>query len=42
MICEGIYYRYTHGHTLGEGFGDIGAAPGPLIRAGLAIMNSLE
>ena len=40
VICEGIYYRYTHGQTLGEGFGDIGAAPGPLIRAGLAIMNS--
>jgi len=40
VICEGIYYRYTHGQTLGEGFGDIGAAPGPLIQAGLTIMNS--
>ena len=39
VICEGIYYRYTHGQTLGEGFGDIGAAPGPLIQAGLAIMK---
>ncbi len=40
VICEGIYYRYTHGQTLGEGFGDIGAAPEPLIQAGLTIMNS--
>ena len=39
VICEGIYYRYTHGQTLGEGFGDIGAAPEPLIQAGLAIMK---
>ena len=39
VICEGIYYRYSHGQTLGEGFGDIGAAPGPLIQAGLAIMK---
>ena len=39
VICEGIYYRYTHGQTLGEGFGEIGAAPEPLIQAGLAIMK---
>jgi aminoglycoside phosphotransferase (APT) family kinase protein len=39
VICEGIYYRYTHGQTLGEGFGDIGAASEPLIQAGLAIMK---
>jgi len=39
VICEGIYYRYSHGQTLGEGFGDIGAAPEPLIQAGLAIVK---
>jgi aminoglycoside phosphotransferase (APT) family kinase protein len=39
VICEGIYYRFTLGQTLGEGFGDIGAAPEPLIQAGLATMK---
>jgi aminoglycoside phosphotransferase (APT) family kinase protein len=39
VICEGIYYRFTQGQTLGEGFGDIGAAPEPLIQAGLATMK---
>ena len=39
VICEGIYYRFTPGQTLGEGFGDIGAAPEPLIQAGLATMK---
>jgi aminoglycoside phosphotransferase (APT) family kinase protein len=39
VICEGIYYRYTHGQTLGEGFGDIGAATEPLIQSGLATLK---
>lgn len=39
VICEGIYYRFTQGQTLGAGFGDIGAAPEPLIQAGLATMK---
>jgi aminoglycoside phosphotransferase (APT) family kinase protein len=39
VICEGIYYRYTQGQTLGEGFGDIGAATEPLIQAGLATLK---
>jgi aminoglycoside phosphotransferase (APT) family kinase protein len=39
VICEGIYYRFSQGQTLGEGFGDIGAAPEPLIQAGLATMK---
>ena len=33
VICEGIYYRFTQGQTLGEGFGDVGAAPEPLVQA---------
>jgi aminoglycoside phosphotransferase (APT) family kinase protein len=39
VICEGIYFRFSQGQTLGEGFGDIGAAPEPLIQAGLATMK---
>ncbi|HEY4464836.1 MAG TPA: phosphotransferase family protein [Streptosporangiaceae bacterium] len=39
VICEGIYYRYTRGQTLGQGFGDIGAATEPLIQAGLAALK---
>jgi aminoglycoside phosphotransferase (APT) family kinase protein len=39
VICEGIYFRYTQGQTLGEGFGDIGAATEPLIQAGLATLK---
>jgi aminoglycoside phosphotransferase (APT) family kinase protein len=39
VICEGIYYRFIQGQTLGEGFGDVGAAPEPLIQAGLATMK---
>ena len=39
VICEGIYYRYTQGQTLGEGFGDIGAATVPLIQSGLATLK---
>jgi aminoglycoside phosphotransferase (APT) family kinase protein len=39
VICEGIYYRFTQGQTLGDGFGDIGTAPEPLIQSGLATMK---
>ena len=39
VICEGIHYRYTRGQTLGEGFGDIGAATEPLIQSGLAALK---
>ena len=39
VICEGIYYRFSQGQTLGEGFGDIGAATEPLIQSGLATLK---
>src|ERR1700744_1350037 len=42
VICEGIYYRFTQGQTVGDGFGDIGAAPEPLIQAGLATMKEFS
>src|SRR6201995_3241957 len=42
VICEGISYRFTQGQTVGEGFGDIGAAPEPLIQAGLATMKEFS
>ena len=34
VILEGIYYRFSHGQTVGAGFEQIGAAVVPLIRLG--------
>ncbi|HVW43143.1 MAG TPA: phosphotransferase family protein [Amycolatopsis sp.] len=34
VILEGIYYRYSHGQTVGTGFDEIGAAVVPLVRLG--------
>jgi aminoglycoside phosphotransferase (APT) family kinase protein len=31
VIVEGIHYRHVHGHTVGEGFDEIGNAVGPLL-----------
>ncbi|TSD63583.1 phosphotransferase family protein [Aeromicrobium piscarium] len=35
VILEGIYYRYIHGQTLGEGFDHIGDSIFPLVQHGL-------
>jgi len=35
VILEGIYYRFTQGKTVGEGFDRIGAAVVPLVSLGL-------
>ena len=35
VILEGIYYRHTHGQTLGSGFDGIGDLIEPLVAAGL-------
>lgn len=34
VILEGIFYRFSHGQTVGAGFESIGAAVEPLIRLG--------
>lgn len=34
VILEGIYYRYSHGQTVGEGFDRIGAGVAPLVARG--------
>lgn len=39
VIIEGIYYRHTHGQTVGAGFDAVGAAAAPLIEAGLTAMK---
>ncbi len=39
VILEGIYYRYTQGQTVGEGFDAVGTAVEPLIAAGLAALK---
>ncbi|MFE9099988.1 phosphotransferase family protein [Actinomadura geliboluensis] len=39
VISEGIHYRYLRGQTVGEGFGAVGAAVEPLLRAGLAALR---
>lgn len=36
VILEGIYFRYSKGQTLGEGFDSIGDSIGPLVQAGLS------
>ena len=35
VICEGIHYRFVNGHTVGDGFEQIGAMVGPLVDRGL-------
>ncbi len=35
VILEGIYFRYSKGQTLGEGFDSIGDSIAPLVQAGL-------
>jgi len=39
-ILEGIYYRYTHGQTVGEGFDNLGSATAPLIAGGLEALGT--
>jgi aminoglycoside phosphotransferase (APT) family kinase protein len=39
VILEGIYYRYTHGQTVGAGFDTVGPVVEPLIAAGLTSMK---
>jgi aminoglycoside phosphotransferase (APT) family kinase protein len=39
VILEGIHYRYVHGLTVGEGFGEIGARVEPLVASGLAAIQ---
>jgi aminoglycoside phosphotransferase (APT) family kinase protein len=36
VILEGIYFRYSQGQTLGEGFDTVGDSIGPLVHAGLS------
>jgi aminoglycoside phosphotransferase (APT) family kinase protein len=39
VILEGIHFRYVHGQTVGEGFGEIGTLVEPLVAAGLAALR---
>lgn len=39
VILEGIYFRYSQGQTLGEGFDTIGDSIAPLVQAGLDATN---
>ncbi|GAA1226144.1 phosphotransferase family protein [Prauserella halophila] len=39
VILEGIYYRYSHGQTVGEGFDRIGAGVAPLVARGNAALK---
>ncbi|MGH8183759.1 MAG: phosphotransferase, partial [Rhodanobacteraceae bacterium] len=36
VVLEGIYYRFSHGGTVGEGFDKLGDVVAPLVEAGLA------
>jgi aminoglycoside phosphotransferase (APT) family kinase protein len=36
VIAEGIYYRYQHGQTVGDGFENMGETVAPLVAQGLA------
>ena len=40
VICEGIHYRHSHGLTVGEGFDRIGTLVPPMVRRGLAALES--
>ncbi len=35
VILEGIHYRHRSGHTVGDGFANVGAAVAPLLQAGI-------
>jgi aminoglycoside phosphotransferase (APT) family kinase protein len=39
VILEGIHFRYVHGQTVGEGFGEIGTLVEPLVASGLAALQ---
>ena len=39
VILEGIYYRYSHGQTVGAGFEGVGEGVAPLIAHGNAILK---
>ncbi|GAB3562866.1 phosphotransferase family protein [Amycolatopsis endophytica] len=39
VILEGIYYRFSQGQTVGEGFDQIGAAVVPLVTLGLETLK---
>ncbi|TCP50106.1 aminoglycoside phosphotransferase (APT) family kinase protein [Tamaricihabitans halophyticus] len=39
VIIEGIYYRHTHGQTVGSGFEHIGELVAPLVADGLATLK---
>jgi len=39
VILEGIYYRYVHGQTVGDGFDQIGELVEPLVAGGLAALR---
>jgi aminoglycoside phosphotransferase (APT) family kinase protein len=39
VILEGIHFRYVHGQTVGEGFGEIGTMVEPLVASGLAAIR---
>ena len=38
VICEGIYYRYCTGQTVGAGFDQIGSIVEPLVKAGRRVL----
>jgi aminoglycoside phosphotransferase (APT) family kinase protein len=40
VICEGIHYRHVQGLTVGEGFDRIGTLVPPMVRRGLAALDS--
>ncbi|WP_248958320.1 phosphotransferase family protein [Sphaerisporangium perillae] len=42
VISEGIYFRYTQGLTVGEGFAQVGEHVAPLVAHGLHTLESLE
>ena len=42
VILEGIHFRYVHGQTVGEGFGEIGTLVEPLVASGLAALQEVS
>ncbi|MEC3953636.1 phosphotransferase family protein [Nocardia sp. CDC153] len=40
VISEGIYFRFTHGQTVGSGFEHFGAGVEPLLQAGLSALQN--
>jgi aminoglycoside phosphotransferase (APT) family kinase protein len=41
VICEGIFYRYTLGQTVGEGFDRMGEMVAPLVEHGLRVLREV-